>query len=248
MKLQIPLELIDEIICLTDVETALKLNNFYAFRRLYDSRKHTLEWAVVNNKLEMVKFLTKYRNKTINNGLIVDAIWFDNFNIAEYLIMESQIEFDEEIKRECISYRCNLETIYFLKKFSIKFNQSCFDIICGSSDVETVRYFINCGYKINQYGIKNCVYYGKIEIFDVIYKNVIYNNNSIILDFNLLDTACDNGQFQMMKHLYYKWNITGGDYIIEKAILTKSDDIINWIKRTHKSKMRPLVRFLLEEN
>jgi hypothetical protein len=263
----LPIEIVDYIVSLTDLETAVRCNNKYAIRKLYNKERHTIEWAVINNKLDVLKYLVKSTNETIKPYLFIDAIWLNHFSVAEYLIdlLIKDTErpfFTNYIIEECCCYRCDLETVMFLEKYNIVFNQNCIDLICGSSDVETVSYLLIKGYKISHKSIQNAVYYGKIDIFEYIkneftdlsedeppgygpagydptgvgrpggYSSFEYGTR------NLIDIACDNSQLEMMKHLYYNYNLRGSRLIMEKAILTRSGSIISWVARTHRPGLR----------
>lgn len=235
----LPQELIDEIIALTDIETAIKMRNVYAFRRIYNKKKHTLEWAVMNNKPELVKLYIeeiKMREDRIKSTLFIDAVWLNHFHIAE--LLRNEIIITRDIIQECCCYQCDLPTVLFLESKGYQLDNICMDLICGCSDLETFCYLLKRGYKITKIGIKNTMSYGKIEIFEEICKHLGITKLKS-LGFNLMDLACEYDQLDMMKHLYQKYKILGSNTIIQKAILTRNNELIDWVKETHAGRIRP---------
>jgi hypothetical protein len=235
----LPQELIDEIIALTDIETIIKMGNVYAFRKMYNKKKHTLEWAVINNKKELVKLHIeeiKMREERIKPTLFIDAVWHNYFDIAD--LLEKEITITRNIIEECCCYRCDLPTVLFLESKGYPLNNICMDLICGCSDLETFCYLLNKGYKITKFGIKNTLSYGKIEIFEEIIKHLGITKLTS-LEFNLMDLACEYDQLDMMKYLYQKYNILGSNVIIQKAIFTRNSELINWVKKIHAGRIRP---------
>lgn len=239
--MKLPRELIDEIISLTDIETIIRLGNIYAFRKVYNKTKHTLNWAVINNKLELVKLHLKemkMREEPIRSSLFIDAVWFNYFEIAD--LLSDEITITRDMIQECCCYRCDLQTILFLERKGFHLDNLCMDLICGCSDKETFCYLLNKGYKITKIGIKNAISYGKIDIFEEICKYLTITKLKS-LGFNLMDVACENGQLYMMKYLYNKYDLIGSNTIIQKAILTRDTELIIWVKEIHAGRIRPFM-------
>lgn len=237
----IPKEIWDKILIETnDLELAILYKNNHVIKKLYNPEEHTYFWCIINCNLIVFDFLVKLNNnvRSIFRTVFVDAIWFNNFEIAEYILKNNLLSAellheDQSLIENCFSYKTNLETILFLEKYNVKFNQTIIDEICGNCDTISLYYLIEKKYTFTELGIVNTVINGNIENLDII---IAKNNIHITSTFDLMDLACENLRLDMMKHLYRKYNIRGSDLIFEKAIITRSKKIIKWVRESHNIK------------
>lgn len=225
----IPKELWDKILIKTnDLRLAILYKNDYVIKKLYNPSQHTYFWCILNKDMVVFDFLIKKETCQQKFKMIfVDSIWFNNFEIAEYLI-ERIGYLDQDLIEECFLYKTNLETILFFEK-RVQFSQYILDEICGNCDLKTLHYLIDKKYTFTEMGIVNVVINGNIENLDILMSQKTWGE----FTFYLMDIACENLRWDMMRHLYKKYNILGSNLIFEKAIMTRSKKIIQWVYDSH---------------
>lgn len=242
MTLSLPIEIWDEILVKTgDLELAILYKNNYVINKIFNKDKHTFYWCIMHDNLVVFDFLVKKREGLEHpeyKAIFVDAIWFNNFRIAEYIINNELMDMDdpniEDTIYNCCVYRTNLDTILFFERYNIELTNYLVDEICGNCDVLTLMYLLGKGYRFSQIGIINTVRNGNIANLDILLsRDDIAYDNEYTVPIYLMDTACENYRFEMMRHLYNKYNIYGSEYILEKAALTRSKQTIKWVYKTH---------------
>jgi len=69
----LPPEIIDQIISLTDLETAIVMKNDYSIKKFYNESIHTVNDAAMNGHLETLKWLHKIGKTCTNEAMNGDA-------------------------------------------------------------------------------------------------------------------------------------------------------------------------------
>lgn len=234
----LPVEIWDKILVdSADLTLAILYKNKYVINKLFNKEKHTFYWCIMHNNLVVFDFLVKM-GIPVNKGIFVDAIWFNNFSIADYMIDNKLIDLDdpniEDTIYNCCTYRTSLETILFFERYNIELTNYLLDEICGNCDSLTLLYLLTKGYRFSQIGIINTVRNGNIINLDILLsRDDIAYDNEYTVPIYLMDTACENYKFEMMRHLYIKYDMYGSEYILEKAALTRSKQTIKWVYKTH---------------
>lgn len=98
----------------------------------------------------------------------------------------------------------------------------------------SLLYLLGKGHRFSQIGIINTVRQGNIPNLQILLsRDDIFFDTEYTVPIYLMDIACEHHRFDMMKHLHYKYGLYGSEYILEKAGLTRSKEIIKWVYSTH---------------
>ena len=82
-SLPLPIEIIDHIICFTDLHTAIILGNEYAIKKLYNPRFHSTYWAA-GKDIEILKYLISIGKKPTHH-LMESAACKGRLEVLKYL-------------------------------------------------------------------------------------------------------------------------------------------------------------------
>src|SRR5271154_2437879 len=185
--LPLPVEIEDYIILLTDLDTALLLNNKYASKKLYIPNKHTYSHAIENDNVILLEFLLE---NGINIHKVIDcylpplhlACSHESIKIFKFLL-ENGID---------INQKCNSNGDNILQ-YAIKAN----NLEISKLVLNIPKLDINSQNKYLCTALHHAIYYQNLEI-----AKLLINKN---INVNLKDIrghiALDSPYIQKIRHI-----------------------------------------------
>lgn len=232
---KLPQELIDIIFAYAGIETVIMIKNNYLFKRIYEKKIHTMEWAIMNGHLETIKWLYN-KNIRIEKKVKPDSLsrlfYIDDEGYQCLRVSmngdECEVSMDGPMdgSMDLAAKYGHLDVLKWLYTMGIRYTLDTIDIAYKNGHEKAAKWLYIKGARSRSKPLDIAIKYGNLEVLNLLYNKyggkVTIDHMSYAAKFNhlkVLEWLWDHGG--TIKEQTISYAIENKNLLMLKFLLTK---------------------------
>jgi hypothetical protein len=228
---KLPQELVDIIFAYAGIETVIEIKNNYLFKKIYEKKIHTMEWAIMNGHLETIKWLYNKNiriEKKLKPNSLSRLFYIDNegYQCLKVSMNGDQCEVSMNGSMDLAAKYGHLEVVKWLYKKGERFTPKSLDSAIKDGHLEVVKWLYKKGERFTPKSLDSAIKDGNLENLKLIYNkyrgSVTIDHMSYAAKFNHLEVLkwlWDHGG--TIKEQTISYAIENKNLLMLKFLLTK---------------------------